>query len=59
MRAIKHIQNTTSILPLLSSSIKSSKNSIKIIEVGPRDGLQNEKKVLSIDQRKQLIDKCT
>jgi hypothetical protein len=59
MRAIKYIANTTPILPLLSSSIRSSKNSIKIIEVGPRDGLQNEKKVLSIDQRKQLIDKCT
>jgi len=31
----------------------------KVIEVGPRDGLQNEAKVLSILQRSQLIQKCT
>jgi hydroxymethylglutaryl-CoA lyase len=61
MRAIKYISNSRPILPLLTSNSvnKLNKKSIKIIEVGPRDGLQNEKKVLSIDQRKQLIDKCT
>ncbi len=31
---------------------------IKIIEVGPRDGLQNERKVFSLDIRKELITKC-
>lgn len=32
---------------------------IKIIEVGPRDGLQNEAKCLSILQRSNLIKMCT
>jgi hydroxymethylglutaryl-CoA lyase len=32
---------------------------IQIIEVGPRDGLQNERKILNINQRKELINKCT
>ncbi len=31
---------------------------INIIEVGPRDGLQNEKKVLSIHERFNIIQKC-
>ena len=31
---------------------------IKIIEVGPRDGLQNEKKILSIQERLNMIQKC-
>ncbi len=53
MRAIKYISG--SFIPPIQKRIKS----VKIIEVGPRDGLQNEKKVLSIDQRKELIDKCT
>lgn len=29
---------------------------IKIVEVGPRDGLQNEKEVLTIEQRKKYIE---
>jgi hydroxymethylglutaryl-CoA lyase len=28
---------------------------VKIVEVGPRDGLQNEKTPLSVDQRVELI----
>ena len=30
---------------------------VNIIEVGPRDGLQNEKKVLSLETRKQFIER--
>jgi len=44
------------------NTIKNSLSKLKrvnIIEVGPRDGLQNEKKVLNLFQRKTLIDKCT
>ncbi|OFZ15444.1 MAG: hydroxymethylglutaryl-CoA lyase [Bdellovibrionales bacterium RBG_16_40_8] len=33
------------------------KDKIKIIEVGPRDGLQNEKKILDIQARLELIKK--
>lgn len=29
---------------------------VQIVEVGPRDGLQNEKKIRSVDERVQLID---
>ena len=28
---------------------------VKIVEVGPRDGLQNEKTPLTLEQRKALI----
>lgn len=38
---------------------KNLKKFINIIEVSPRDGLQNEKFVLNIAERKNLIDKCT
>lgn len=30
--------------------------SIKVVEVGPRDGLQNEKKLLSLEQKTKLIN---
>jgi len=30
---------------------------VKIVEVGPRDGLQNEKKILSVEKRVELIRK--
>lgn len=32
---------------------------IYICEVGPRDGLQNEKKILTIAEKVELIDSCT
>jgi hydroxymethylglutaryl-CoA lyase len=53
LKTIKKCIHMSSILPKLTT-----KNVVKIIEVGPRDGLQNEKKVLSIDTRKELIVKC-
>jgi hydroxymethylglutaryl-CoA lyase len=39
--------------------IPKLKKYIHIIEVSPRDGLQNEKFILNIEQRKILIEKCT
>ena len=42
----------------LYSSVVNSPKFVKIIEVGPRDGLQNEKKVFSLDMRRDLITKC-
>ena len=30
-------------------------NAVSIVEVGPRDGLQNEKQALSADQKIELI----
>ena len=56
MRAIKYIANTTPILPLLTSNSVSKLNSIKIIEVGPRDGLQNEKKIYPTESKINLIN---
>ena len=32
---------------------------IHIVEVGPRDGLQNEKKILTVDERIELINKLS
>jgi hydroxymethylglutaryl-CoA lyase len=29
---------------------------IKIVEVGPRDGLQNEKKLLTLEEKVKLIN---
>ncbi len=34
-------------------------NKVKIVEVGPRDGLQNEKQVISTDVKVALIDKLS
>ncbi len=34
-------------------------DSVMICEVGPRDGLQNEKMILNTDDKVQLIDSCT
>ena len=33
-------------------------NSVEIIEVSPRDGIQNEKKLLSLDAKLELINRC-
>ncbi len=32
---------------------------VKLVEVGPRDGLQNEKKIIPLDVKVQLIDKLS
>ncbi|WP_292936880.1 hydroxymethylglutaryl-CoA lyase [Noviherbaspirillum sp.] len=34
-------------------------NKVKIVEVGPRDGLQNEKETISADVKVELIDRLT
>jgi len=34
------------------------KNEVEIIEVSPRDGIQNEKKLLSLETKLALIDRC-
>ena len=34
------------------------KRDIQIVEVGPRDGLQNESVILSTDDKLALIDEC-
>ena len=38
-------------------SSTSTSNYVTIVEVGPRDGLQNEKQTISVDQKIQLITK--
>jgi hydroxymethylglutaryl-CoA lyase len=43
-----------SLLQKLPRQIKS----LNIVEVGPRDGLQNEKKILSLEQRASFIQLC-
>lgn len=43
------------ILNASNSSAMSSNQFVKIVEVGPRDGLQNEKTPLTLDDRRQLI----
>lgn len=32
---------------------------MKIVEVGPRDGLQNEKQIISLEDKKKLIDRLS
>ncbi|RDA92997.1 hypothetical protein CP533_5500 [Ophiocordyceps camponoti-saundersi (nom. inval.)] len=41
----------------LSSASYRQDTKVKIVEVGPRDGLQNEKKTISLDTRIELIDR--
>ena len=38
-----------------NNQVQSNSNFVKIVEVGPRDGLQNEKTPLTLDDRKNLI----
>ena len=38
-------------------SLHSLPNAVKIVEVGPRDGLQNEKTLISVEDKIMLIDK--
>jgi hydroxymethylglutaryl-CoA lyase len=35
--------------------IKTADNRVRIVEVGPRDGLQNEKKSIPVDTKMELI----
>ncbi|XP_047145221.1 hydroxymethylglutaryl-CoA lyase, mitochondrial isoform X2 [Hydra vulgaris] len=37
----------------------SNKDFVKVVEVGPRDGLQNEKEIIDTDVKIQLIDKLS
>ena len=32
---------------------------VVLCEVGPRDGLQNEKKLLTVEEKSELINLCT
>ena len=41
----------------LSTITRSSSQQVRIVEVGPRDGLQNEKKIVSVDDKVTLITK--
>ena len=38
-----------------NDQVQSNSNFVKIVEVGPRDGLQNEKTPLTLDDRRNLI----
>ena len=38
-----------------NNQVQSNSNFVKIVEVGPRDGLQNEKTPLTLDDRRNLI----
>jgi hydroxymethylglutaryl-CoA lyase len=41
----------------LSTDARLSSDHVRIIEVGPRDGLQNEKKSISLETKLQLIER--
>jgi len=41
----------------ISKIIRRNLSKLNIVEVGPRDGLQNEKKILSVTQRIELINR--
>jgi hydroxymethylglutaryl-CoA lyase len=32
---------------------------VKVVEVGPRDGLQNEKKILTLEEKLRLINELS
>lgn len=56
VRSYSTTTNTSS--SSVGSCIKSIKTkSIKIVEVGPRDGLQNEKSILSKELKVELIER--
>ncbi|KPV76155.1 uncharacterized protein RHOBADRAFT_34767 [Rhodotorula graminis WP1] len=48
-------QHLAQLRPLSSSSLDSRR--VKVVEVGPRDGLQNEKAVISTDVKVELIER--
>lgn len=43
---------------VLTNKIPTQIKKLKIVEVGPRDGLQNESKILSIQERASFISLC-
>lgn len=45
------------LLPRLLSTPASPRRQVKIVEVGPRDGLQNEKQTLPTELKISLIEK--
>lgn len=45
------------ISPPFFTRAKSTQPTVKIVEVGPRDGLQNQKTVLSAELKVELIDR--
>lgn len=53
MRALKH----RSLQRCLSSTANRRAEEIRIVEVGPRDGLQNENKQISLETKIDLIER--
>lgn len=49
------LPTTTTSKRILKRSLSSSSNDVKIVEVGPRDGLQNEPGQISTDQKVELV----
>ena len=41
---------------LLKSQVRGVAKSVKIVEVGPRDGLQNEKKIIDTNIKVELVN---
>lgn len=39
------------------ASAASSRDAVRIVEVGPRDGLQNEKKAISVATKIELVER--
>ena len=50
-------QNFPHIFQTTCSHARKPKQTVNIIEVGPRDGLQNERKLLTVEQKSVLIHK--
>lgn len=42
---------------VLATAMKSAKNVVNIVEVGPRDGLQNEKGIIPVEVKVELINR--
>ncbi|GAA5861469.1 hypothetical protein JCM8547_006136 [Rhodosporidiobolus lusitaniae] len=51
------LRSTSTLCATLSTASSHSANRVKLVEVGPRDGLQNEKALLSTDLKVGLIER--
>ncbi|KAK2742800.1 hypothetical protein FQN57_005091 [Myotisia sp. PD_48] len=59
LRACRDRRTTTRAARCLATEAKLASEYVRIVEVGPRDGLQNEKKAIPIDVKLDLISRLS
>lgn len=57
LRLVSRLPRSRRAICRYSTDAKASSDHVRIVEVGPRDGLQNEKKAIPLETKIELIER--